>query len=409
MREVAKGFLHHISRLAVTVAMFLPGNPALARFGALPLDMVVSGSAVVADATILKARVAEYGYRDYADTCGFVYEARVAESFKGQTSRIFTFASNLSMAPGSRHLLFLRNYDGDFPSDVSIGFEDPEDPGFGEGVEKARDRCLADLPRLKSSYLHDGEFVRSDDLLSQAVSISRWIALIPGLVPVATRAPEELKPQEVEWSMLRAWLLRNVADIVDSALAGDSCNATCVAAALRETSVVLQRNLQAAGREFANQAGSAVALDAVQRQWHDFVAADCTAVAAVNDRPGQPVQSCRLWLTQARARELWLQRLIFQTPASIETCQDACMDEDLKSATESVQHRLREIRTKRASAADLADHAQRSWEGYLDVNCRSFGSGRAAHPSALATATCRHRLTEERNRELWSVYRAVGE
>src|SRR5690606_8929400 len=106
---------------------------------------------------------------------------------------------------------------------------------------------------------------------------------------------------QVEWNMLRVWLVRNIADIVDSSRTGDSCDPACTASALRDASAVLQRNLQAASREPADRPQAAIALDSVQRYWRDFVAADCAAISAASDRRGQPVQSCRLWLTQARA------------------------------------------------------------------------------------------------------------
>lgn len=424
----------------IVLAGLLAGAPAFARFGVTPIDAVVGGSTMVVDATILNARAVEYRYRDHLATCGYIHEARIAESFKGMPGKTILFASNVSMAPDTRHLLFLRDYEGDFPSDQSISIEDPEDPGYSEGVATARASCLAELTRLKSSYLHAGEFVPSRDQRSQFVAISYWIGLLPDLastilqvrqaeldgrpvtlntLPATSPAPQALASYArgqrlVDWSQLRAWLLRHAADIADTSRTLSECDQACTAETLEEATAVMLRNLATYRGAAQGHADTLAAIDAAQRAWHDYAFASCDSNATADRaRRDRPVLACRLRFTQARARELWLLRNAPAAPlgSPLEACDDTCLPGDLENAAATMHDSLADARERFGTgiATAFIDDAQKSWEDYTHANCSPAAVPGPASRDATLPQRCRLRLTETRIDELYWLYAAPSD
>jgi uncharacterized protein YecT (DUF1311 family) len=390
---------------AIFVLCLLSCPPAFARFGISPLDIVVGGSAAIVDATIISARQVDYRYRDHSASCGYVYEARVMQSFKGELRGNFVFASNQPMAPQARHLLFLRSYAGDFPSDQSISLEHPDDPGFDAGVKQARAACVASLPQLKSGYLHAGEFVAGAEPGGQLISVSQWIGL-----PQDMAAGYGTGPRLVEWRLLRTWLLRHAADVVDTSAPEGGCDDACITLALEETEATMIRHLEAMRRDAAQFPGAAAAIDAAQGAWQDHAAASCESPVPATGSPDRSVRACRLQFTQARARELWLIR---NAPASrlgatSGPCSDACVEEHNRDATDAMDIYLSDSRRQfTGNAAVLAsiNAGQDAWEAYRQANCNAVapGAGDAGAAGSLA-GWCRLRLTEERINELSRLY-----
>lgn len=394
-------------RLPAVLALWcLLCPPAFARFGVSPVDIVVGGAVAVVDATILSARQVDYRYRNHSDVCGYIYEARVTQSFKGELRDTFVFASNQSMAPGARHLIFLRSYTGDFPSDQSISIEDPDDPGYDAGVKQARAACLASLPSLKSNYLHTGEFVSGADPSGQFVAVSHWIGLPPDMAGYSTGT------RQVEWSLLRAWLQRNAADVLDTSRLEGDCDEACTALVFEETGTTMIRNLEATRRDAAQMPGAATAIDAAQRAWQAHVAASCESAVPATGSPeqAQSVRACRLRFTQARARELWLIRNAPASPLGplSEPCSGACVAELDRNATDAMDLYLSGSRRRSAgNAAVLAsiDAGQNAWDAYRQANCSAVAPGaRDADAAGSLAGWCRLRLTEERINELNWLY-----
>lgn len=411
------------------VAALLFCGPAFGRFGVSPFDVVVGTSDIIVDATIQRAQVADYRYRDYSAVCGYVYEARVTESFKGDAGPRLVFASNLALAEDTRHLLFLRNHDGDFPSDQGVSMEDPDDPDFGIRVDEARRACVAGLPRLKGNSLHHGEVVLSQDRRSHYVGISRWIGDPPGLAattirlanaaldgtivpledwPATAPAPlggAGLPLRFIEWNALRAWLHRHVEDIVDTPPSIADCDAACLASTLRETDAVMERNLAALRDDGASRPGARRAVAAAQSAWSRYVQASCETwqrmQSGATGRP-RPASACRLWFTQVRSRELWLQRnapLSAQGPSIDEPCHADCVEARLEEVATEVNHRMRVPRrgeaSDRAGVAALIDAARTAWETYERSNCLTATSSAQERMPGVATQWCRLRLAEE--------------
>jgi hypothetical protein len=184
--------------LPAIIAFLLLSQPASARFGQSSLAEVFAKSDRVVEVVITSARVIPLRAGLENEACGYLYQAKVAETFKGSRATSVRFASNEQMAPDSRHLLFLRSYDGDFPSDVSISYVDP---ATNANID-SRAGCAEVLPRLKSNWLHTAEFLQND-----LVKLSYWIAAPPQLPAVTARIEEAATNGTiVEWRVLRAWL-----------------------------------------------------------------------------------------------------------------------------------------------------------------------------------------------------------
>jgi uncharacterized protein YecT (DUF1311 family) len=397
---------------AIFVLCLLSCPPAFARFGISPLDVVVGGSVAVVDATIVSARPMDYRYSNHSATCGYVYEARVVQGFKGELHDTFVFASNLSMAPQTRQLVFLRSYQGDFPSDQSISIEDPSDPGYDAGVRQARAACLARLPQLKANYLHAGEFVPGAEPGGQLISVSHWIGL-----PTEVADDYGTGPRLVEWSLLRAWLLRHAADVLDTSGLEAGCDAACIRLAFEQTEVTMQRNFEGGRRDITQLPGAAAAFDAAQGAWRAYVAASCEPPIPASGSPERDlsVATCRLRFTQARARELWLIR---NAPASAlgvisDPCNEACMAGMGREAVDEIDHRLAQSRRRLAgNAAALAaiDAGQEAWNAYREANCRAVALGvRDATAAGSLTAWCRLRQAEARINELYGLYLSTAD
>jgi hypothetical protein len=160
-------------RWIVFVACVVAALPAWGRFAPSPLKDVLERSEVVADLTITSGREESWGEKK---VCGFVYESRVNEQFKGPPAQTLRFASNNPMAVGSRHLIFMKTYSGAFPSDVTI-----KRPKEEEDKENA---CLERLPTLRGTWLATAKFIDRD-----YVVLSYWVV-----------APPELNPATVEIS-----------------------------------------------------------------------------------------------------------------------------------------------------------------------------------------------------------------
>ena len=218
------------------VCIFLP-RVAIASFLVMPLEDVIHGAAGVVDATIISIRTVGWRLGEKTGVCGVVYEAQVSETFKGSYSVVITFASDTTMPAHSRHLLFLKSYDGDFPRDFEI---------LRPAAEEAeRQACLSKLPRLKSDWLHAAEF-----LLNGFVSFSRWIEPSRDLTPILVEVKHAhvngksvplgdpfasdasagnallfrypLRTNVVRWEDLRVWLLRITSETANNRFQGDA-------------------------------------------------------------------------------------------------------------------------------------------------------------------------------------------
>lgn len=377
-------------------------TPALARFAISPLHEVVTRSAHVVDATILSGRVAGYAYRDYSADCGFVYEARIAESFKGSLAGTFTFASNVAMAPGSRHLLFLRREAGDFPSDVHVILEDEDDPDFGAAVERAKAACIAGLPTLKSNFLHHIEFTTSEDLRRVLVLPSRWIGLGPELPTESLRDARALP-----WEPLRTWL-RTLGDLPDTSDWASRCDDSCLAQRLNYIRETMRRNL-AAIRSALPTATARAALEASEQAGERFTRSSCDAfVAQWADRglSDSLALDCRLARTFAWTRELWLLRRspILALPALYDPCDSACRSDalaererDLATIFGAQHQRL----AARPAAQSLFDLAQADWRNYAQAHCRMAADTLSPGTDRdQVLVACRLRLVDARLREV---------
>jgi hypothetical protein len=186
------------------LAALLVSRTALANFGPSSLAEVFVESDRVVEAYIISAKVVTLstGFRD--DSCGYIYEAKVGETFKGRHAARIRFASNEAMTPASRHILFLQSYDGDFPSDVAITYVDPK---TNKTVD-ARAGCAKALLHLKSNYLHTAEF-----LPYEFVKLSRWITPPPDMrLDMASVKRTQTRfggdaSNVVEWKALRGALV----------------------------------------------------------------------------------------------------------------------------------------------------------------------------------------------------------
>ena len=190
----------------IPLGLLLIAQLALARFGQSPLTDVLAGSERVVAATITSARVVPYPSGRDGGSCGYIYEARVTETFKGSHSASIRFASDEPMTPDSVHLLFLRNDDKDFPSDQSVRLVDPK---TNEEFDP-REGCTRVLTRLKSNWLHTAEMMPDGQ-----VRLSYWITPPPELHAVSKpmdplRAQDGLQISFVQWSVLRGWLMERV-------------------------------------------------------------------------------------------------------------------------------------------------------------------------------------------------------
>jgi hypothetical protein len=421
---------------SLLIALLLFASPpAFARFGVVPLDMAVSRSAAVVDATILAARTASYHHGELTDSCGFIYEAEVTQAFKGSLAGRILFASNVAMKPGSRHLLFLRSYRGDFPSDGGPALEKDE--------RIARDACIAALPMLKSDYLQTGEFLPSNDRRSHFVAVSYWLGLPPDLpatrlevrdglqdgtavqlqwtLPGGSSAPTlaldayHVDKRFVEWPRLRAWLLQNVPDLVDTFRTETGCEDACVTQALAETIALVNRLRERERRTHAGRPDVVAAIDAGQQAWEQSMQATCRGVASAwraHELVAALSRECPLGFMQARARELWLLR---NAPdCSDESPEGGCYDAEQARAQEKdepVDFQLQRARRRfaddrQASAAIDAD--QRAWTRYLQAHCRAVRMvWRESDEDAPHGRACWLRLTGARYGELLWAYESA--
>lgn len=382
------------------IAASLCSLPAFARFGISPLHDVVTRSAAIVDAAIQSGKVAGYAYRDHSAHCGFVYEARITESFKGTLAGTFTFASNVAMAPGSRHLLFLRQYDGDFPSDVHVFLEDEDDPEFGTAVERAKAACIAALPQLKSNYLHHGEFTTSEDLRRVLVRPSYWIGLGPELPAETLR-----DARAVPWEPLRAWL-RKIDDLPDTSDWASWCDDSCLNGRLEATSDTMRRNLEALRKTLRTEADRA-ALDASQHGWENFTGSACQALVIQSQTSGlaeSVALDCRLTHTFAHAGELWLLRHspAYRPLSAHDPCDTGCGNDELGEMERDLMALVADQRNRLAAdptALTQLEAASRSWQAYAQDHCTLAAdaiSSEAARPQTHAA--CRRRMMDEHMR-----------
>jgi hypothetical protein len=219
----------------VLISVLLP-QVAGAMFAERPIEEVAAEAVGIVDATILSVRTASWQSGEASGVCGFIYEARVSETFKGPYSGLITFASSATMAAHSRHLLFLKDYEGDFPSDHEI---------LRPAAEEAeRQRCLSELPRLRTDWLHAAEFLPYGFVsLSQLIEPSPDLNAIfvevrsvhingesvqldePRWHPSAADAlllEYMLGTNVVQWEQLRTWLLRNASETANNRFQGDA-------------------------------------------------------------------------------------------------------------------------------------------------------------------------------------------
>lgn len=191
-----------MSKELLIVAALLVSRTATANFGPSSLAEVFVDSDRVVEAHIVSAKVVPLSTGSREENCGYVYEAKVGETFKGRQSARLRFASNEPMTPASRHILFLKSYDGDFPSDVAITYVDPKTNKTAD----TRAGCAKALLRLKSNYLHTAEF-----LPYEFVKLSRWITPPPDM-PLAMTSTRQARfggdaSNVVEWKALRGALV----------------------------------------------------------------------------------------------------------------------------------------------------------------------------------------------------------
>lgn len=364
--------------------------PALARFGILPLPDAFGRSVAVVAASIQSGRVAGYTYRNHSGTCGYVYEAQVAESFKGDLEGTFMFASNLAMAPGSRHLLFLRRYASDFPADTHVFLEDPQDPDFGARVEQSKAACIAALPRLKSDYLHTAELVAATYRSGELATPGNWLGL-PASLPTAALPGS----RSVDWDALRAWLRQDTVGILDTSGWEARCDDACTARRLEVAATLMQQNLDLA----RSMPSAAAVLGTSQRDWNAYLQSSCRAIARQWQDSGLAESialDCRLGLTVQRARELWLLRRMpgFVQPAR-DACEATCVTERLTELSGGLVRLVAEHRRNVASQPQVLaafTAAQVAWEQAADSQCAAV--------AALDVAACRLRQVEERLREI---------
>jgi uncharacterized protein YecT (DUF1311 family) len=417
----------------------LPSPSAFAGFARLPLDMVASQSAAVVDATILSAKSAGYTYRKETGVCGHVYEARVEESLKGRLAGVITFAADEAMAPQSRHLLFLGSYDGDFPRDVYVSVEDPDDPHYDTNIRKARAKCLARLPRLKSTHLYGGVFEPSWDLRSQFVDISYWLMVPPELQPVRfevrqaelggvpleevldmdnkARAPTpRLKGYKAErrfvpWAALREWLQRAVADLVDTSRPQARCNNACIRRELAAAASAMDRNLQSARRWQSGEPAALAAIEASQGAWEAYMKAACRSTSmALRDTPAASprIRECPLWFTTERARELWLMRLGATCEYELEDCDDRSLQEGVAEVASSIQHDVDLYRRDFTGSSGILaaiDDDQRAWDAYLQANCRAVAvAWNESASQGPRMRSCWLRFADRRHHEMYLQY-----
>lgn len=416
------------------IALMFLASPAFARFGVIPLDMAASRSVAVVDATIVAARTVSWRIGEATDSCGVIYEAEVTQAFKGGLAGRIVFASNVAMKPGSRHLLFLRSYRGDFPSDGG--------PVLEKDARIARESCLAALPMLKSDYLQTGEFVPSNDRRSQFVAVSYWLGLpheLPstrlevraGLqdgraVPLEWTMPRgsslptpaldtyQVDTRFVEWPRLRSWLLQNLPDLVDTFRTEAGCGDACVTQALVETAALVSRLLGRERRTHADRRDVVAAIDASQQAWEQSMQASCRGIANAwreHELAAALSRQCPLGFLEARARELWLLR---DAPAcnsglSDGGCDDAEMAQQENPPDFELQRLRRNFADDRQVSAAL-DADQSAWMRYLQAHCRAVrmiwreGESDADAPRGRA---CRLRLRGARYGQLLWTYESA--
>jgi hypothetical protein len=208
-----------------------------AMFAERPIEEVVAEAVGIVDATIVSVRTASWQFGEASGVCGFIYEAHVSETFKGPYSGLITFASSAAMAARSRYLLFLKDYEGDFPSDTEI---------LRPAAEEAeRQRCLNELPDLKTDWLHAAEFlpygfVRLSQLTEPSPDLNATFVEVRSAhingEPVQFHEPSRWDPSAadalllgytlgtnvVQWERLRAWLLRNASETANNRFQGDA-------------------------------------------------------------------------------------------------------------------------------------------------------------------------------------------
>jgi uncharacterized protein YecT (DUF1311 family) len=417
----------------------LPSPCAFAAFGRLPLDMVVSQSTAVVDATILSAKSAGYMYRNTSGICGYVYEARITESFKGGLSGTVVFAADEAIAPQSRRLLFLYSHDGDFPRDSDISIEDPDDPDFDTRMREARRTCLADLPRLKATYLHGARFVPSWNLRNWFVAISDWLRPPPDLQTIdlqvreaelggvpwrpdsfpqtaaqqsAPRVGEFLSDRRfVPWEALSAWLRLVTPDLVDSSRPDIDCDDGCIRGELAAATAVMDRNLDGARRWRASEPAVVAALDASQKAWETYLRTACRSASIIwreHRVAASLALECPLGFIQARARELWVLRSAAECSYELDDCDDATLAREVDGVAESVRHTLDVFRNDlggRREVLAAMDADQLSWDAYLQANCRAVAL--AWHESTTTgprLRSCWLRLADRRHGEMYWLY-----
>jgi uncharacterized protein YecT (DUF1311 family) len=380
-----------------------------------------------------------YTYRKEAGVCGYVYEARVEESFKGGFAGVITFAADEAMAPQSRRLLFLGRYDGDFPRDGDVSVEDPEDPDYDINIRKARAACVKRLPRLKSTYLHGGVFEPSWDLRNQFVDVSYWLMVPPDLqavrfevrqaelggVPLEevldmdykARAPTprltgyKAERRFVPWAGLREWLQRAVSDLVDTSRPQARCNDTCIRRELVAATSAMDHNLQSARQWRSGEPFKLAAIEASQQAWEAYMQAACRATATASRdarAAASRIRECPLWFTRERVRELWLMRSGATCEYQLEDCDDRTLQEEVAAVASSDQHDVDIYRSDFAGRSDILaaiDDDQRAWDTYLQANCRAVAvAWNESASQGPRVRSCWLRLADTRRGSLYLQY-----
>jgi hypothetical protein len=170
--------------------LFLLAGPVGAGLGPASLEDVVRASSLIADVTITSGHVVQWRSDTGPATCGIVFEGVVTQTFKGLATDSVTFATQRPLPVPSRHVVFLRNRPGAFPTDYI--------PRRSPQAESEYQACLGKLPSLKTSSIFT---VHTN---------ADFTYLDPDVISPAEWEQHVHEANLLETSELRDWIIREV-------------------------------------------------------------------------------------------------------------------------------------------------------------------------------------------------------